>query len=189
MDTEKPNSVHTLLFSFFPYSEQIQTSIESVSKDAHQRLLKKYEQRLNILDSTLISGRIISIPELKMWLTNTISNIDNIPTSTKIQRFTHLIEKNLKSKFTEQLILFALNKFPSHFAPIFQDKSELFEEFFLSDAKRITKWFSFKFSGKNEHGALALEQYLFFKRDSMWETLKWHGRYASVQCDFTILQT
>lgn len=39
-----------------------------------------------------------------------------------------------------------------------------------------------RFSGKNELGALALEQYLFLHRDSLWEKLHWTGKRPVPPC-------
>jgi hypothetical protein len=87
-----------------------------------------------------------------------------------------------ESRFTEQLILFALVKTPSTFAPIIQERSSIFRDFFSFDVHRISAWFSFKFSGKNEFGALALEQYLFMYRDAVWPSLSWQGRRDVPPC-------
>lgn len=121
-----------------------------------------------------------------MWVINTVSNF-HVDKETKYRKFRVLLDKNFKTKFTEQLIQFAMHKAPQKLAIVLEEDSELFKKFFIGNKKRIPQWFSFTFrydsrniakvcSGKNEHGAFALEQYLFANRDTIWEKLPWQGK-------------
>ena len=62
-------------------------------------------------------------------------------------------------------ILSQKTSFNSNFSFILQ-----YNNFSTSDFEIFTK-----FSGRNEHGALALEQYLFQHRSQLWHHLVWTG--------------
>lgn len=78
--------------------------------------------------------------------------------------------------YIQQLLLFVCHNQKKEVAGILRNNADLFRDFFLSDDSKLVNWFSFRFSGKNEHGGLALEQWLFYYRDVVWDKLRWTGK-------------
>ncbi|EGG17719.1 hypothetical protein DFA_08717 [Cavenderia fasciculata] len=56
------------------------------------------------------------------------------------------------------------------------DAARWFQNFFYKHPNRIKLYFQhFHYDGKNLHGALALERFIFCERDNVWDLLKWSG--------------
>lgn len=117
--------------------------------------------------------------ELKVWLVNTIASLE-VTDRTKQRKFLHAMESNTRNEFCAQLLLSITTSMPKEVAKLFMDKGDVFRRYFEHDIKEhngraTSRWFAFKFNGKNEHGAMALEQYIFYYRDLLWQKLKWTG--------------
>lgn len=157
--------------------------LQHLSEEDKQARIRAVEEKLQRVENTLRAlllstqeGRATEREELKLWLIKAIAGL-KVDEKTKSRKFLQALEGNPNSLFVKQMILFACQRKPQEVAELFQKRRLLFlRDFFLARPALIPRWFGFQFSGRNEHGALALEKFLFTYRDSVWGQVHWRGK-------------
>lgn len=149
--------------------------------------LNDYESKLSQLEQFFFNLKPSNEDELKLWLIKSISSLQ-VKEETKLRKFMKpfykMTENSRKwktsekdySRYIQQTLVFICQNHPTEVATLLANHHSQLREFFTSDESRMLKWFSFEFSGKNERGGLALEQWLFFNREAVWDKLRWTGK-------------
>eukprot|EP00026_Physarum_polycephalum_P008469 Phypoly_transcript_08556.p1 GENE.Phypoly_transcript_08556~~Phypoly_transcript_08556.p1 ORF type:complete len:467 (+),score=88.69 Phypoly_transcript_08556:94-1494(+) len=149
-----------------------------------ETLLKKVEQFLTTNTHSHKHGGISDKTEMKMWLVDTIANLDDSgDIHARLEETANNKIEGYEKEFIHQVLLLACHAQPKEVAKVLMYDGRIFQRFFRNDDDRAVKWFQhFKFSGENEYGALALERYLFDSRDELWEKLQWNGKQNVTPC-------
>jgi hypothetical protein len=108
----------------------------------------------------------------KAWLLETLGSIP-VKERDKV-RFLHHSRK-IPAVLSQTLMLLAMSD-PSSLGHLLRHEGLLLKKFFFDNPGKIPAWFQFRFSEENQHGAQALERYLFDNRDTAWDSLVWRTR-------------
>lgn len=138
---------------------------------------------LNDLDSavlSLISSQ--SRSEARLWLCKDVSGISSLSRNQKCELFLTLLRtSSQKRDLAAQLVQLIFEKHPKSAGSILAKKSNMLEDFFRGNTRRILLWFS-NFGGTSDvdhrKGAKALSQFAFVNRDICWEELEWKGKHG-----------
>ncbi|KAK1428559.1 hypothetical protein QVD17_17395 [Tagetes erecta] len=139
-------------------------------------LLNDLESRIRLL----VAGQ--SRSEARLWLCKDVSEICSLSRRQKCDLFLKLLRSSSQKKdLSAQILQMIFEKQPKKAGCILARRSDMLEDFFRGNTRRILLWFS-NFSGTSdmEHrkGAKALSQFAFMNRDICWEELEWKGKHG-----------
>lgn len=153
------------------------------SWDGDDDSVKRRISLLNNLESIvrlLIASQ--SRSEARLWLCKDLSRISSLSRRQKHELFVTLLQTSpQKRDLAAQLVQMIFEKHPKKAGSIIAKRSDMLEDFFRGNPRRILLWFSnFAGTGDMEHrkGAKALSQFAFVNRDICWEELEWKGKHG-----------
>ncbi|KAI3829897.1 hypothetical protein L1987_04028 [Smallanthus sonchifolius] len=143
-------------------------------------------QRISLLSDLESIIRLLiasqSRSEARLWLCKDVSGISSLSRRQKCELFLTLLRtSSQKRDLAAQVLQMIFEKQPKKAGSILAKRSDMLEDFFRGNTRRILLWFS-NFSGTSdmEHrkGAKALSQFAFMNRDICWEELEWKGKHG-----------
>ncbi|KAK9057481.1 hypothetical protein SSX86_022317 [Deinandra increscens subsp. villosa] len=151
--------------------------------DGGDETVKQRISHLNDLESMirlLITSQ--SRSEARLWLCKDVSGISSLSRRKICELFLSLLRTSSQKKdLAAQILQMIFEKQPKKAGSILAKRSDMLEDFFGGNTRRIMLWFS-NFSGTSdmEHrkGARALSQFAFKNRDICWEELEWKGKHG-----------
>ncbi|XP_024975253.1 uncharacterized protein LOC112513269 isoform X1 [Cynara cardunculus var. scolymus] len=153
------------------------------SLDGGDDSVKRRISLLNNLESIvrlLIASQ--SRSEVRLWLCKDLSRISSLSRRQKHELFVTLLRtSSQKRDLAAQVVQMIFEKHPKKAGSVIAKKSDMLEDFFRGNPRRILLWFSnFAGTGDMEHrkGAKALSQFAFVNRDICWEELEWKGKHG-----------
>ncbi|KAI7755317.1 hypothetical protein M8C21_030163 [Ambrosia artemisiifolia] len=144
------------------------------------------KERISLLNDLESMIRLLiasqSRSEARLWLCKDVSGISVLSRKQKCELFLTLLRtSSQKRDIAAQILQMIFEKQPKRAGSILAKRSDMLEDFFRGNTRRILLWFS-NFSGTSdmEHrkGAKALSQFAFKNRDICWEELEWKGKHG-----------
>ncbi|PRP78166.1 hypothetical protein PROFUN_11296 [Planoprotostelium fungivorum] len=156
------------------------------------QLSERFEKAVQALQTTRDG---LDKDEVRSWLTQSIIRCGKEASRhQRRKKLEQLTEENPEIAY--QLFILICREKSRLISKFFADQSDVLKDFFLgtdeaesqgkerpktfgdntTSRDRIGSWFRFSFDGINSAGALALEQFLFYHRDHLWNRIRWESK-------------